>query len=163
MAETVPPGRRPLIAAGFPLLLCLIASFVLIRQRYSSASLTRNSAPLVPYSRALPRAIWWLRGAGRGKAGGRPIWLAERMRMAETVAPGRRPLIWNRLDLSPLQSPVFVPDVPPEAKPLFCHLQGLETTPSRTPTPQTPGPPYPIEPGFFRGKRNLTTKFDHQI
>ena len=67
----------------------------------------------------------------------------------------------RRLDRTPHHGLVSVPDVPPEPKPLFCRLQGLGVTVSRSPTPLTPGPPYPTERAIFRG--NLTIKFDHQI
>jgi len=31
---------------------------------YRGTSLTRNSAPLGPYSRTMPRALWWSEGGG---------------------------------------------------------------------------------------------------
>ena len=65
----------------------------------------------------------------------------------------------KRADLTtPQHSPVFVPDVPPEPKPLCCRLQGLEVTASRSPTPFTPGP---MKRGISGG--DLTIKFDHRI
>ena len=54
-------------------------------------------------------------------------------RVDEVELRGVWAIIVNRLDQPPLHSPVFVPDAPPEPKPLFCLLQGLEMTPSRTP------------------------------
>ena len=32
---------------------------------YRGTSLIRNSAPLGPYSRTMPRALWWSYGGGR--------------------------------------------------------------------------------------------------
>jgi hypothetical protein len=48
---------------------------------------------------------------------------------------------------SPQHSPLFVPDVNPELKPLFCRLQGLGVPASRTPTPLTPCLPCDGTPG----------------
>ena len=31
---------------------------------YRGTSLMRNSAPLGPYSRTMPRALWWYQGGG---------------------------------------------------------------------------------------------------
>ena len=31
---------------------------------YRGTSLVRNSAPLAPYSRTMPRALWWSQGGG---------------------------------------------------------------------------------------------------
>jgi len=40
----------------------------------------------------------------------------------------------------PKHGPLFVPDVNPEPKPLFCCQQSLGVTPSQTPPPLKAGP-----------------------
>ena len=89
--------------------------------------------------------LYVLRGAGRGAWCGTgasraaraaatrsATWLCEKWRGPGQVAPH-----------GANHTPLFVPDVPPEPIPLVCRLQGLGVTPSRSPTPLTPGPPYP--------------------
>ena len=36
-----------------------LCSFQVVRPLYRGASLIRNSTPLRPYSRPVPRVIWW--------------------------------------------------------------------------------------------------------
>ena len=41
------------------------ASLLSADASYRGASLIRNCAPLGPYSRIMPRALWWANGGGR--------------------------------------------------------------------------------------------------
>ena len=70
--------------------------------------------------------------------------------MADLITPST-PLANCTPPPSPL--PLFVPHVTPEPHPLFCRLQGLGVTSSRTPTPQTLCPPYRTAPVFGGEKK----------
>ena len=55
------PGRRT--EGGIGPLLSFVSPAMSLRG-YSGTSLVRNRAPLGPYSRTVPRAIWWSEGGG---------------------------------------------------------------------------------------------------
>ena len=56
-------GEVPLYMAA--MLILKQASLLSENASYRGTSLIRNCAPLGPYSRIMPRALWWPSGGGR--------------------------------------------------------------------------------------------------
>jgi hypothetical protein len=56
---------------------------------YRDTLLIRNSAPLGPYSRTMPRALWWSQGGGLFHMSEVPLYYADHSRSAQSHIPLR--------------------------------------------------------------------------